>query len=111
MYNNYPITFISQRGRTKTTFGIRDYNIRALDDDKIKSIMDERLRGKAEATQQQELLASKRSLIQGWPRSCHKDFIDVANILVDVAPAVVGHPGAGGAAVAQLLHPDQHKWS
>ena len=29
-------------------------------------------------------------------------------IMVDVAPAVVDHPGAGGAAVAQLLHPDQH---
>ena len=74
-------------------------------------MMGGRLRGRVEATQQQEWLASKRSLIQGWPCSCHKDVIDVANILVDVAPAVVGHPWAGGAAVAQLLHPDQHKWS
>ena len=82
VYNNYPITFISQRV-TKTTFGIRDYNIRALDDDKIKSIMDGRLRGRVEATQQQqEWLASKRSLIQGWPRSCHKDVIDLANNFV-----------------------------
>ena len=64
---------------TKTTFGIRDYNIRELDDDKIESIMDGMLRGRVEATQQQEPLASKRSLIQGWPRSCHKDVIDLAN--------------------------------
>ena len=31
-------------------------------------------------------------------------------IIADVAPAVVDHPGAGGAAEAQLLHPEQH-WS
>ena len=107
MYNNFPLTFISQRGHTKTTFVIRDDNIWALGDDKIKSIMDGRFRSRVEATQQ-ELPASTRSLIQGWRRSWQKDLRDLANNMTDVAPAVVDHSGAGGAAVAQLLHPDQH---
>ena len=31
------------------------------------------------------------------------------NNQADVTPAVVGHPGTGGAIVAQLLHPKQHR--
>ena len=30
-------------------------------------------------------------------------------MMADVTPAVVHHPWAGGAAVAQLLHPEQHR--